>query len=193
MKIKTEYYLADVDKEKIIKKRKAFLNYKEDLIKFYQNMNPKEVYLMKGIPSGFNVDHLLLYVNRYAIKYNLPYKIVTRGSGIKRKRSWETGPLSSGMGWRYVFLKKRNITQEEIMNFKDIKELQSIQMRKDIKVLESYSFNCASMSKYIGDISDRAIREFVGDRARSLNNRNHERLRVWLEQIKTEINRLEEE
>lgn len=79
------------------------------------------------------------------------------------------------------------------MNFKGMKELQSIQMRKDIKVLESYGFNCASMSKYIGDISDRAIREFVGDRARSLNNRNHERLRVWLEQIKTEINRLEEE
>ena len=107
MKIKTEYYLADVDKEKIIKKRKAFLNYKEDLIKFYQNMNPKEVYLMKGVPSGFDEDTLLLYANRYARKYNLPYKIVTRGSGIKRKRSWETGFLSSGMGWRYVFLKRR--------------------------------------------------------------------------------------
>jgi hypothetical protein len=78
------------------------------------------------------------------------------------------------------------------MNFKDMKELQSIQMRKDIKVLESYGFNCASMSKYIGDISDRAIREFVGDRTRSLRDKNHERLRLWLEQIKTEINKLEE-
>ena len=78
------------------------------------------------------------------------------------------------------------------MNFKDIKELQSIQMRKDIKVLESYGFNCLSMSKYIGDMNHKTIRDFMENKARSLNNKNHERLRVWLEQIKTEINRLEE-
>ena len=107
MKIKTEYYLADVDKEKIIKKRKAFLNYKEDLIKFYQNMNPKEFYLMKGVPSGFSVDTLLLHANRYARKYNLPYKMATMGSDIKRKRSWEKEYVNSFWGWRYVFLKKR--------------------------------------------------------------------------------------
>ena len=108
MKIKTEYFMVDVDKEKIIEKRKAFLNYKEDLINFYRNMDPKEFYLMKGVPSGFNVDTLLLHANRYARKYGLPYKIATMGSDIKRKRSWEKEYVM-GWGWRYVFLKKLDL------------------------------------------------------------------------------------
>ena len=106
MKVKTEYFIADVDEEKIIEKRKAFLKYEEDLINFYQNMNPKEFYLMKGVPSGFSINTLLLYANRYAKKYNLPYKIATMETDIKRKRSWEKEYVM-GWGWRYVFLKKR--------------------------------------------------------------------------------------
>ena len=37
MKIKTEYYLADVDKEKIIKKRKALCFFEEE--KYYTRGN----------------------------------------------------------------------------------------------------------------------------------------------------------
>ena len=107
MKVKTEYFIADVDEEKIIEKRKAFLKYEEDLINFYQNMNPKEFYLMKGVPSGFSINTLLLHANRYAKKYNLPYKIASMGSGIRRYRSWDKRVGGTGYGWRYVFLKKR--------------------------------------------------------------------------------------
>ena len=71
-------------------------------------MDPKEFYLMKGVPSGFNVDTLLLHANRYARKYGLPYKIATMGSDIKRKRSWEKEYVM-GWGWRYVFLKKLDL------------------------------------------------------------------------------------
>ena len=107
MKVKTEYFIADVDEEKIIEKRKAFLKYEEDLINFYQNMNPKEFYLMKGVPRGFRVDTLLLHANRYARKNNLPYKVATMRSDFVIKRSWEKEYVM-GWGWRYVFLKKRN-------------------------------------------------------------------------------------
>ena len=46
-----------------------------------------------------------------------------------------------------------------------MKEIEAIKMRKDIKFLKQYGFTDASISRYIGNISDRAIREFVKTKA----------------------------
>ena len=42
-----------------------------------------------------------------------------------------------------------------------MKEIEAIQMRKDLKKLKEHGFTASSISKHCGNISDRAIREFA--------------------------------
>ena len=61
-----------------------------------------------------------------------------------------------------------------------MKEIEAIQMRKWIRELKTYGFTDASISRYVGTISDRAVREFADDQDRILNNKNHKALYEWL-------------
>tara|TARA_Y100000114_G_C11753544_1_gene325684 strand:+ start:77 stop:394 length:318 start_codon:yes stop_codon:yes gene_type:complete len=71
-----------------------------------------------------------------------------------------------------------------------MKEIEAIKMRKDIKFLKQYGFTDASISRYIGNISDRAIREFVENESRMLSNANHENLKTWIDETIKKINAL---
>tara|TARA_R100000655_G_scaffold35971_4_gene69886 strand:+ start:140 stop:373 length:234 start_codon:yes stop_codon:yes gene_type:complete len=67
-----------------------------------------------------------------------------------------------------------------------MKEIEAIQMRRDLKRLKEYGFTDASISRYIGNVSDRAIREFANNKRTLLNNKNHTNLKSWIEEtIKT--------
>jgi hypothetical protein len=71
-----------------------------------------------------------------------------------------------------------------------MKEIEAIKMRKDIKFLKQYGFTDASISRYIGNISDRAIREFVENESRMLSNANHVNLKTWIDETIKKINSL---
>ena len=71
-----------------------------------------------------------------------------------------------------------------------MKEIEAIKMRKDLKFLKQYGFTDASISRYIGDISDRAIREFVENESRMLSNTNHINLKTWIDETIKKINAL---
>ena len=71
-----------------------------------------------------------------------------------------------------------------------MKEIEAIKMRKDLKFLKQYGFTDASISRYIGDISDRAIREFVENESRMLSNANHVNLKTWIDETIKKINAL---
>jgi hypothetical protein len=71
-----------------------------------------------------------------------------------------------------------------------MKEIEAIKMRKDIKFLKQYGFTDASISRYIGNISDRAIREFVENESRMLSNANHENLKTLIDETIKKINAL---
>ena len=71
-----------------------------------------------------------------------------------------------------------------------MKEIEAIKMRKDIKFLKQYGFTDASISRYIGDISDRAIREFVENESRMLSNTNHINLKTWIDETIKKVNDL---
>jgi len=71
-----------------------------------------------------------------------------------------------------------------------MKEIEAIQMRKDLKFLKQYGFTDASISRYIGNISDRAIREFVENESRMLSNPNHINLKTWIDETIKKINAL---
>tara|TARA_R100000315_G_C5143846_1_gene82244 strand:+ start:272 stop:583 length:312 start_codon:yes stop_codon:yes gene_type:complete len=72
----------------------------------------------------------------------------------------------------------------------EMKEIEAIKMRKDLKFLKQYGFTDASISRYIGDISDRAIREFVENESRMLSNANHVNLKTWIDETIKKINAL---
>jgi len=61
-----------------------------------------------------------------------------------------------------------------------MKEIEAIKMRRWIKKLKTYGFTDSSISRYVGNISDRAVREFADDQERILNNKNHKALYDWL-------------
>ena len=61
-----------------------------------------------------------------------------------------------------------------------MKEIEAIKMRSWIKKLKKYGFTDASISRHVGNISDRAVREFADDQERILNNKNHKALYDWL-------------
>ncbi len=67
-----------------------------------------------------------------------------------------------------------------------MKEIEAIQMRKDLERIKQYGFTDSSISRYVGNISDRAIREFANNKRTMLNNKNHTILKSWIEEtIKT--------
>jgi len=71
-----------------------------------------------------------------------------------------------------------------------MKEIEAIQMRKDLKFLKQYGFTDSSISRYVGNISDRAIREFANNKRSMLNNKNHTILKVWIDETIKTINGL---
>ena len=71
-----------------------------------------------------------------------------------------------------------------------MKEIEAIQMRKDLKFLKQYGFTDSSISRYVGNISDRAIREFANNKRTMLNNKNHTILKVWIDETIKTINGL---
>ena len=71
-----------------------------------------------------------------------------------------------------------------------MKEIEAIQMRKDLKFLKQYGFTDSSISRYVGNISDRAIREFTKNKRTMLNNKNHTILKVWIDETIKTINGL---
>lgn len=72
-----------------------------------------------------------------------------------------------------------------------MKEIEAIQMRKDLVRLKEYGFTDSSISRHIGNISDRAIREFVSVKNRMLSNTNHNNLKDWIDATLTVIEELE--
>ena len=72
-----------------------------------------------------------------------------------------------------------------------MKEIEAIQMRKDLARLKKYGFTDSSISRYVGNISDRAIREFLSMENRMLSNKNHKCLKDWIEKTITVINEIE--
>tara|TARA_R110000765_G_scaffold89436_1_gene170673 strand:+ start:251 stop:499 length:249 start_codon:yes stop_codon:yes gene_type:complete len=61
-----------------------------------------------------------------------------------------------------------------------MKEIDAIKMREWIKKLKTYGFTDSSISRYVGDISDRAVREFANNKRTMLSNKNHKALHEWL-------------
>jgi len=61
-----------------------------------------------------------------------------------------------------------------------MKEIEAIEMREWIKKLKTYGFNYNSISRYVGNISERAVREFAGKQNRILHDKNHKVLYEWL-------------
>ena len=72
-----------------------------------------------------------------------------------------------------------------------MKEIEAIKMRKDLERIKEYGFTDASISRYIGNISDRAVREFVLNKNRILNDENHIVLKNWIEETIQKIDDLE--
>ena len=72
-----------------------------------------------------------------------------------------------------------------------MKEIEAIKMRKDLERIKEYGFTDASISRYIGNISDRAVREFVLNKNRILNDENHIVLKNWIEKTIQKIDDLE--
>ena len=71
-----------------------------------------------------------------------------------------------------------------------MKEIEAIQMRKDLERIKQYGFTDSSISRYVGNISDRAIREFANNKRTMLNNKNHTILKVWIDETIKKINGL---
>ena len=72
-----------------------------------------------------------------------------------------------------------------------MKEIEAIQMRKDLLRIKEYGFTDSSISRYIGNISDRAIREFVSVKNRMLSDTNHNNLKDWIDKTLTVLVELE--
>ena len=72
-----------------------------------------------------------------------------------------------------------------------MKEIEAIKMRDWIKKLKTYGFTDSSISRYVGNISDRAVREFADNQERILNNKNHKALYEWLLKTSRTINATE--
>tara|TARA_R110000751_G_scaffold10220_1_gene37703 strand:- start:565 stop:891 length:327 start_codon:yes stop_codon:yes gene_type:complete len=80
-----------------------------------------------------------------------------------------------------------------VVDLKQMKELKSITLRQDLKKLLEYGFTAKSMSKYMNNqISDRAIREFINNKRRSLISDNFDVLSQWTSKVLEEIEKLEE-
>jgi hypothetical protein len=87
-------------------------------------------------------------------------------------------------------MNKKTITI--IVDPKEMKELESITMRQDLRKIMSYGFTALAIAKYIGNgISDRAIREYVSNKRRNLNSYNHNLVKQWTTQVLVEIDKLE--
>ena len=61
-----------------------------------------------------------------------------------------------------------------------MKEIEAIKMRHWINNLKEYGYTDSSISRYVGDISDRAVREFANNKRTMLSNKNHKALHEWL-------------
>ena len=72
-----------------------------------------------------------------------------------------------------------------------MKEIEAMQMRKDLERLKEYGFTDSSISRYVGNISDRAVREFASIKDRMLSDTNHTNLKTWTEKTIKTIDDLE--
>ena len=80
-----------------------------------------------------------------------------------------------------------------VLDPREMKELKAITLRQDVKKLMSYGFTAKSMTEYMGNqISDRAIREFIKYKRRSLSTHNFKVLSEWTTKVLEEIENLEE-
>jgi hypothetical protein len=80
-----------------------------------------------------------------------------------------------------------------VLDPREMKELKAITLRQDVKKLMAYGFNAKSMSEYMGNqISDRAIREFIKYKRKTLNTHNFGVLSEWTAKVLEQIENLEE-
>mgnify|MGYP003650922284 CR=1 FL=1 len=87
-------------------------------------------------------------------------------------------------------MNKKTITI--IVDPKEMKELESITIRQDLRKLMSYGFTALAIAKYIGHgISDRAIRDYMSHKTKNLNYYNHNLVKQWTTQVLAEIDKLE--
>mgnify|MGYP003119637638 CR=1 FL=1 len=79
-----------------------------------------------------------------------------------------------------------------VLDPKEIKELRFITLRQDLKkLLTEYGFTALAIAEYVG-VSDRAIREFVNRKRKSLTSYNFNLLNEWTTKVLEEIEKLEE-
>jgi len=72
-----------------------------------------------------------------------------------------------------------------------MKEIEAIQMRKDLERLKEYGFTDLSISKYVGIKSNQTVRGFVEQQDRMLQDKNHVALKDWIEETIQTIDNLE--
>tara|TARA_R110000803_G_scaffold6860_1_gene22100 strand:- start:40 stop:261 length:222 start_codon:yes stop_codon:yes gene_type:complete len=72
-----------------------------------------------------------------------------------------------------------------------MKEIEAIQMRKDLERLKEYGFTDYSISKYVGIKSNQTVREFYEQQDRMLQDKNHVALKDWIEETIQTIDNLE--
>ena len=70
-----------------------------------------------------------------------------------------------------------------------MKEIEAIQMRKDLENLKEYGFTYASISKYTG-INEKSIRNFHKNKDYNLNDKHHTVLKSWIEETTKTIDNL---
>ena len=80
-----------------------------------------------------------------------------------------------------------------VLDPKEIKELRFITLRQDLKkLLTEYGFIALAIAEYVG-VSDRAIREFVNKKRKSLTSYNFNLLNEWTTKVLEEIEKLEDD
>jgi predicted ATP-dependent endonuclease of OLD family len=71
-----------------------------------------------------------------------------------------------------------------------MKEIEAIQMRKDLENLKEYGFTYASIGRYVSGVSESAIRRFMIDHKTLLHDEHHTVLKSWIEETTKTINDL---
>tara|TARA_R100000544_G_scaffold14777_1_gene6846 strand:- start:34 stop:393 length:360 start_codon:yes stop_codon:yes gene_type:complete len=71
-----------------------------------------------------------------------------------------------------------------------MKEIEAIQMRKDLENLKEYGFTYASISRYVSGVSETTIRRFMIDHKNLLHDEHHTVLKSWIEETTKTIDNL---
>jgi len=72
-----------------------------------------------------------------------------------------------------------------------MKEIEAMQMRKDLERLKEYGFTDYSIGKYVGIKSNQTVRGFVESQCRMLHDKNHVALKDWIKKTLKTIDDLE--